>query len=259
MKKVAIVTGASSGMGQELVKMIDQLFNNIDEIWIIARRRDYLENLRREINKNTVIICEDITDHGFADRFAKMLRQEKPNVKFLVNAAGYGIYGEFADNATEVESGMIDTNCTALTTITSIVLPYMQARSRIINFASSAAFMPQPQFAVYVATKAYVLSFSRGLNAELNPKGIYVTAVCPGPVATEFFTIAESGQSKKAWFKDMLMANAGEVAKQALEDSINRKEVSVYGKSMKAFRVMTKLLPHSMLIKIYVKISSKNN
>ena len=250
MKRVAIITGASSGMGKEFALKIDKCFNSIDEIWLIARRKDRLEELRREINKSCLIICEDITEYGFKDRFCKMLRQENPNIKILVNCAGYGIYGAVDYESIEVEKGMVDVNCTALTTITLATLPYMKKNSRIINLASSAGFLPQPNFSIYAATKSYVLSFSRSLNRELKKKGIYVTAVCPGPVATEFFTIAEKGIEKPAW-KEMFMADAKDVVELAIKDSINKKELSIYGISMKLFLILTKLLPHKLILDVY--------
>lgn len=250
MKHVAIITGASSGIGKEFALKIDRKFNSIDEIWLIARRNDRLEELRYEINKSCKIFCEDITGEGFKDKFVNMLKQEKPNVKMLVNCAGYGIYGNVFEESIEVEKGMIDVNCTALTVVTLATIPYMTKNSRIINMASSAGFLPQPGFSIYAATKSFVLSFSRSLNRELKDKKIYVTAVCPGPVRTEFFTIAEKGKEKPAW-KEMFMADAKDVVKLAIKDSMNKKEVSVYGVTMKLFALITKVLPHKLILDIY--------
>lgn len=250
MKRVAIITGASSGIGKEFALQIDKNFNSIDEIWLIARRKDRLEELRYEINKSCLVFCEDIAEEGFKDRFIKILKQEKPNVKMLINCAGYGIYGNAIEESIEVEKGMIDVNCTALTVMTLATIPYMTKNSRIINMASSAGFLPQPDFSVYAATKSYVLSFSRSLNRELREKDIFVTAVCPGPVMTEFFTIAEKGKEKPAW-KEMFMADAKDVVKLAIKDSINKKELSVYGVAMKLFLFITKVLPHKLILDFY--------
>lgn len=257
MKRVAIVTGASSGMGREFVLNIDRTFKNVDEIWLIARRRDLLEELRANINKPCIIINEDITDTGFNARFAKMLKQEKAGVKILVNCAGYGIMGPVGDAAHDVSVGMINTNCMGLTSVTHVVLPYMTKKSRIINLASSAAFLPQPQFAIYAASKSYVLSFSRALNCELKDREIFVTAVCPGPVATDFFTIAE-GEHKRVWFKDLFMVNAKDVVDKAIKDSIDRREISIYGLPMKLFYVFTKIVPHGIIFRFYGVFSKKN-
>ena len=174
----------------------------------------------------------------------------------LVNCAGYGIIGEADSEAIEVEVGMAETNCCGLAVTTLVAIPYMSSNSRIINIASSAAFLPQPYFAMYAATNSFVLSFSRALRRELMDRGIVVTAVCPGPVDTEFFAIAEKG-TKRAWFKEFAMASADEVVEQALMDSINKKELSVYGFSMKMFRLMTKIMPHRILLDLYTKMYQK--
>lgn len=254
-KKVAVITGASSGMGREFAKLIDREFTCIDEIWLIARRRERLEEVRAEIHKPSLIICSDVSDASFADYYRKMLKQERAGIKLLINCAGYGIIGPVAETGYDVSVGMVKTNCEGLTTITQLSLPYMLEKSRIINLASSAAFLPQPDFAIYAASKSYVLSFSRALNAELREREIFVTAVCPGPVATEFFRIAEDGH-QRAWFKDFFMADCYSVVKQALEDSIARKELSIYGNAMKAFYVLSRIIPHRIILKI-IKILSK--
>ena len=146
---------------------------------------------------------------------------------------------------------MIDLNCKALTHMTKLCIPYMKKGSRIINIASAAAFCPQPSFGVYAATKAYVLSFSRSLCAELEDDEIFVTAVCPGPVATEFFETA--GQKKKNTVKNAVMARPEAVVKQALLDAKAGKEMSVYGASMKGAEAAAKLLPHRVILKTMKK------
>ena len=254
-KKVAVITGASSGMGREFANLIDRELTCIDEIWLIARRRDRLEEVRDEIHKPSLIICSDVSEDSFADYYRKMLKQERAGIKLLINCAGYGIIGSVAETGYDVSVGMVKTNCEGLTTVTQLSLPYMLEKSRIINLASSAAFLPQPDFAIYAASKSYVLSFSRALNVELRERNIFVTAVCPGPVATEFFRIAEDGH-KRAWFKDYFMADCYSVVKQALEDSMARKELSIYGTAMKILYILSKMIPHKIILKI-MRIFSK--
>lgn len=254
-KRVAVITGASSGMGREFAKMIDKKFNCIDEIWLIARRKDRLEEVREEINKPSIIICHDVSEESFAEYYRKMLKQERAGIKLLINCAGYGIIGSVADTGYDVSVGMVKTNCEGLTTVTHLSLPYMLEKSRIINLASSAAFLPQPDFAIYAATKSYVLSFSRALNMELRDKQVFVTAVCPGPVATDFFRIAEDGQ-KRIWYKELFMVDCHSVVNQALEDSIARKELSIYGLAMKAFYILSKRIPHRFILK-FMKLIEK--
>ena len=177
-------------MGVEFALQLDNVFQNIDEIWMIARRKKELLEVAQHLEHTTRILDMDITKEEQIERLRKLLADEKPVVRMLVNCAGYGILGDFTASNISEELGMIEVNCKALTQMTHLCLPYMKKNSRIIQLASSAAFLPQPNFAVYAATKAYVYSFSRALRQELRRKKIYVTAVCPGPVDTPFFDIA---------------------------------------------------------------------
>lgn len=203
MKKIIIVTGASSGMGVCFAKQLAS--EKPDELWIVARRKDRLENLKKEIeSENSVSVRAvdmDISGAHGARRLKSLLDEEKNKGDFeisvLVNNAGFGTYGEFADTDTDREMEMVDLDCTSLTGITGFALPYMRKGGRIINTASLASFLPLGNFAVYGACKAYVLSFSVALAAELKPKGISVTALCPGPVSTEFANVASKGAREK--------------------------------------------------------------
>ncbi|MCD1653114.1 SDR family NAD(P)-dependent oxidoreductase [Treponema zuelzerae] len=190
MKQIAIVTGASSGMGSDFARQIDGR-EGIDEIWLVARRRARLESLAGELkNARAVIIEADLsTDEGISIITAK-LAAEKPSVRILVNNAGYGKIGNFSDLSRGDNLGMVDLNVRTLTALTYDALPYMATGSSIIQVASLAAFLPISTMAVYAASKSYVLSFSEALAVELEARGISVTALCPGPVATEFFEIA---------------------------------------------------------------------
>lgn len=167
----------------------------------------------------------------------------------LVNCAGYGIMGEFSASNISEELGMIDVNCKALTQMTYLCIPYMKKNSRIIQLASSAAFLPQPNFAVYAATKSYVYSFSRALNQELRPKKIYVTAVCPGPVDTPFFDIAEKTGSTLA-VKKLTLVRADQVVERAIADSYHKHERSVYSAWIKSFDIAAKVLPHRAALEL---------
>ncbi len=149
---------------------------------------------------------------------------------------------------------MIDLDMRALTALTRLSIPYLSKKSRIINFASMAAFLPQPSFAVYAACKSYVLSFSRALNEELRGTGCVVTAVCPGPVRTEFFDIAETS-GRIPFYKLFFMADPDKVVRKAFRDSVTGRDISIYGASMNAFALMTKLLPHSFIFFIMRRIN----
>ncbi len=238
--KIAVITGASSGIGSEFVKQIAK-YSNIDEIWVIARRKERLEELASNLPKKIKVIPMDLTKQESLDELKSFLYQESPDVRLLVNCAGYGIRKDFADGTFEEEVGMIDINCKSMTMVTYQCIPYMRNNSRIIQIASAAAFLPQAGFAVYSATKAYVLSFSRALNQELKKKQIHVTAVCPGPVDTEFFAISDGG-GKMPTYKKLFLAKTDKVVKKALRDSRNKKSISMYGFYIKLLRILTRFM-----------------
>lgn len=247
--KIAVVTGASSGMGREFIMQIADRFGGIEEIWAIARRGDRLEELSTEVPVKLRILEIDLTNEKRLTELYQWLINEKPEVKWLINAAGYGKIGPVGGVNLADETGMIDLNCKALCAVTHMVIPYMSGNSRIIQFASAAGFLPQPDFAIYAATKAFVLSYSRALNKELREKRIYVTAVCPGPVKTEFFEIAGT-TGKLLLYKKLVMADPKKVVRLALRDSMMGRSVSVYGFTMKAFRFFCKILPHDTILDI---------
>lgn len=245
---IAVVTGASSGMGREFVKLLDRELSTLDEIWVIARRGERLKELEKTVKTKLVPIELDLAASEASSVLAGMLKEKNPQIKFLVNSAGFGKIGSIKELPAKDQLSMIRVNCSALTEITCLMLPYMAKKSRIINLASAAAFLPQPGFAVYAASKSYVLSFSRALNQELKPSGTSVTAVCPGPVKTEFFDLAEQ-TGVVPLYKKLVMADPVKVVEKAFRDSIRGKSVSVYGGLMNIFHLITKLLPHDIFIK----------
>lgn len=247
--RIAVVTGASSGMGREFVMQLGYFYRNLDEIWVIARRKERLEFLNEESRVPLRIFVGDLMKKPVYKEYHRTLRELSPDVRMLVNAAGFGKSGTFSDIAEDgrkIQTDMVDLNCRALTRMTQMTLPYMGRGSRIINLASAAAFCPQPGFAVYAATKSYVLSFSRALGAELKYRGISVTAVCPGPVNTEFFDVSGPLTSP---LKKLTLARPSRVVHRALKDSRKRKSLSVYGAAMKTVRLGTKLIPHSLILR----------
>lgn len=245
---IAVVTGASAGMGREMVRQIDKIYTDgIDEIWIIARRVDRLKALSKEISHKARILPLDLTEDKDIEELELSLSLISPNIKLLVNASGYGIMGSFNSSNPDEQAGMVRLNCEAVVRVTRMCLDYMKKGARIIQFASAASFLPQPDFAVYAATKSFVLSFSRALREELVPRHISVTAVCPGPVDTEFFSIAEKLGSNFN-FKKYFMADASKVVRTALVDAYNRKALSVYSAFMRGFRVLAKIFPHSLIL-----------
>lgn len=256
-KSIVIITGASSGLGEQFSLQIDAHFRKTDEIWLIARRKDRLVKLSRRLRNNTRIMAMDITDDEQLNVLRSTLQQYDCQIRMLVNCAGYGVIGDFSKLEYEEQMGMIRLNCEALTKMTYLCLPYMVKGSRIIQLASSAAFMPQPGFAVYAASKAYVHSFTQALGAELKEKDIYVTSVCPGPVDTPFFDIAEKDGQMLA-IKAMSLVNSYDVVSKALRDSIDKKNVSVYSFPIKGFALLTKLIPHRVLVPFVRRMKEQN-
>lgn len=247
--KIAVVTGASSGMGRETIVQLWEHFNEFDEMWIIARRKERMDELEQRVGVTLRKFPLDLTLKEDRRLLEECLESEKPQVKFLVNAAGFGKIGRVDTVSLLDETNMVGLNCEALCAVTRMVLPYMSPNSRIIQFSSSAAFLPQPGFAIYGATKAFVLSYSRALNQELKSRHIYVTAVCPGPVKTEFFDIAQT-TGEIPLYKLLVMANPRRVVAKAIRDSVAGREISVYGFTMKMFLLLCKVLPHSWLLKL---------
>lgn len=248
---IVIITGASSGMGTEFALQLDAALSmkKVDEIWLIARRKEALLEVASVLEHTTRVLDMDVTKQSDVDRFKALLSRERPNIRMLVNCAGYGVLGAFDEQSEADVLGMIDLNCRALTQMTHICLPYMRKNSRMIQLASSAAFIPQKSFAVYAATKSYVLSFSRGLNEDLKKRGIHVTAVCPGPVDTPFFDLAEKDGDTLA-IKKLVMAKAELVVEQAIRASRAKKSMVVYGLPMRASLLFTKLLPHDFILAV---------
>lgn len=245
---IAIVTGASSGMGREFVKKLDN--ENLDEIWVVARRADRLEELKAEIKTPVKVIACDLTKN--INAFLSILEEKKPEIKILVNCSGYGKFGHTDVVPVEESLGMIDLNCKALVEVTQRAIPYMVENSHIVQLCSLSSFQPVPYLNVYASTKAFVLSYSQGLNAELKSKKIHVMAVCPGWVETEFFARAETDQKDAVTYFNKIY-KAKDVIDTAYKDMKKKKAVSIHGFRIKAQVLLVKLLPHSLVIKIWLK------
>lgn len=236
---IAIITGASSGMGMEFARQIDSRLCKTDEIWILARRREPMEELARSMMIKTRIVVIDVTDEKELKRFSEVLAISESKITMLVNCAGMGCHGAFSAQTDEEISSMLRLNIMALTGLTKICLPYMRKGSKIVQFASGAAFVPQAEFAVYAASKSYVYSFSRALGKEVKRRGISVTTVCPGPVRTPFLEHAYGDISYMNKLKQLTTKSAACVVAKAIDDCIKGKKVSVCGIPMQALYLAT--------------------
>ena len=247
----AIITGASSGMGREFVKMTAAR-GDVDEIWVIARREDKLKELQKEVKVPLHILPLDLLKAESYERFQAELDTRRPNVTFLVNASGFGRFGRNDQIPLQDDLDMIDLNCKAMVNITKRVLPFMPKGSHIIQVDSLSSFQPVPYLGIYGATKAFVLSYSRSLNVELKGRDIKVMAFCPGWVKTPFFDGAETYSKDAVTYYNKLFT-AEEVVRVAMKDSAKGKDVCVPGFWVKAQVLATKLLPHKLIMKIWMK------
>lgn len=249
--KIAIVTGASSGMGRDFVRALDS--RGFDEIWAIARRRDELEALASECKTSVRVMALDLkTDFAFGEIEAA-LAAEKPDVGYLICGAGYGRFGNYEKVDFEQSKGMIDLNVTALVRTTYAALPYMKSGAHIIEIASASAFMPLPYMNVYAATKAFVRHFSRALGAELSSRKISVTALCPGWVDTEFISNADK-TDKGSVTSFPGMKKSPDVVAAALRAADRGKGMCVPGAAIKAAHVGSKLIPTGLVMRVWGKI-----
>lgn len=252
MKYIALVTGASSGMGREFVRQIAAGYPSLDEIWVLARRLPALQELKEELPlKQLKLLSLDLSNKEDLEELEKTLKKERPLIRLLVNSAGCGRGGAIAEQDWRDACQILDVNCRALTAVTMICLPYLRKGSRILQMDSGSAFLPQPGFAIYAASKSYVLSFDQALGAELKDKGITVTSVCPGPVDTEFFHTG--GITLSPW-KRMFLTKPEKVVRKALFDGEAGKALSIYGCSIKIVHVLGKLFPHKLLVNLMAKL-----
>ncbi len=258
--KIAIVTGASSGMGKEFVKQLSG-YVTVDEVWVIARREQALRDLQAVCPCPVRPLAFDLGKEESFISITALLEKERPDVKLLVNAAGFGKFGRFEKIPLADELAMIDLNCKALVAMTRIVLPYMHRGSHILQLDSLSAFQPVPFITTYGATKSFVLSYSRAMNAELRGTGIRMMALNPGWVKTEFFGRAmEIEQSDVQYFNRLY--DADWVVATGLKHLYKRKkDVCVPGLPIRNQVRLVKLLPHTLVMKIWMcqQKKPKNN
>lgn len=253
---IAIVTGASSGMGREFVLQLSN-YVQVEQIWVIARRQAALEALQKDCPVAIRPVPLDLCQETAMEQLSALLAAEKPEVKLLVNAAGFGKFGSGEAIPMADECRMIDLNCKALLAVTRTVLPYMPRGSHILQLDSLSAFQPVPYLGTYAATKAFVLSYSRSLNRELRPKGIRCMAMSPGWVRTEFFDHAfQTSTTEVQYFSHVYEAK--DVVATGLKDLYrSRKDVSVHGLSVRMQVRLVKLLPHSLVMSIWQRQQKK--
>lgn len=249
-KTVAIITGATGGIGKEFVHELNK--EALDEIWIIGRNKERLVEIKKQYGEKIVPICADLTKMQDLMSIQTLLTEEVV-VAYLINNAGIAHMMPSKDfEQDEIEKTII-LNCNVPVILTNYCIPYMKKGSKIINISSAAAFQPVPYINLYAATKAFEHSYSRALNVELKPLGITVTAVSPSWVDTNMLAKEINGKSVK--FYGIVSPEA--VAEKAIKDAKRGKDVSICSFYVKCQHLNVKLLPHKLVMKIWMRSIKK--
>lgn len=251
--KTALITGASSGIGREFARQLAR--SGYDRIYCIARREGKLAELKGELGDMIIPLTADLAkEDSFVNITDRLKNDGTKQITTLVAAAGFGKYGSFANNSESDMEAEVNVNIIGLMRTVRLALPFLKNGSQIILMGSQSAFQPLPEFNVYASTKAFVLHFGRALSRELKKDGISVTTVCPGYVDTEFFSVAEKSGDPTACRNFKPMCKTCDVVRHAISDAERGKDVSVYGGTIKAARLLSKILPHSLVMKVWLKI-----
>lgn len=258
MNNTALITGASSGIGSELARIHAK--NNGDLI-LVARRMDRLESLKTELESNYAVKVEliemDLAVPGAGTKLVEMMQDRNIIIKYLFNNAGFGGYGEFIERDLKIDMEMIQLNVSTLVEISHGIANQMvkNGGGKILNTASTAGFLPGPLQATYFATKAFVVSFSQALNQELMHQGVSVTALCPGPVQTEFIAVA--GMTKSTMFKGA--KTAAYTAQKGYNALMNNKIICISEPSLHfLINYMLWMLPRRIVLKMVERMQRIN-
>lgn len=241
---IAIVTGATGDIGEEFVK---SLLSETDQVWAVGRSENKLTSLKEKYGDKIVPVRVDLSDRNDIFSFCEKIESEKPEIRYLVNNAGVAKMKSVSEFTLEEISDMLDINDKAATLICRACIPYMVKGSYILNVASASAFQPNPYIALYSASKAYLLSFTRSLNVE--NENITCTAVCPGWVDTKMLPKQRDGKD----IRYPGMTPASKVVEVALKDCHKGKDVSVCSFYFRYMRFLSKVTPHSIAMKMWVK------
>lgn len=250
-KRTAIVTGATGGLGKEFIRLM--LKEDIDEIWAVARNKEKLESLREGSEDRIAVFSRDLSNAEELHSFESILREKNPEIVYLINNAGIGKMGAYDDFTVNDIEKTLDINCRAVAVLCRMCIPYMNRKSHMLNISSQASFQPDPYLNMYAATKAFVTSYSRALNREVQAKGITVTAVCPGWVDTEL--LLKEMNHQKIKFPGLVTADM--VAEKAIRDAKAGKDMSVCTVYVKFMQLFSKILPHKVIMDLWIKSIKK--
>ncbi len=251
-KKTTLITGASSGIGKDLAYVYAEKNYNLV---LVARRKENLEKIKNEIEKNTnaqvEIISMDLASVNSAEQLYDEIKKKNISIDVLINNAGFGVYGNFVDKDIAEDEGMILLNIMTLTKLTKLFAKEMKEKGggNIVNIASTGAFQAVPGIAIYVATKAYVLNFSEAIAFELKKHNVFVTTICPGPTKTEFADVAKMSQNP---FKNA--PTARELAEFTYKSMVKRKVTAIQGLKNNFLVFTVRLSPRKLITAIAEKV-----
>lgn len=251
--KYALITGASSGMGKEFAVQCAES-GEYDRIIAVARRAERLNELVCKFGEMIVPVTLDLECEESFDVIRDKLEKENISLSLVVCAAGLGKYGSFAGISEQNCEKMVNVNLLGVMRTVRATVDHIHDGGRIILLGSQSSFQPLPYFNIYASTKAFIVHFGRALNIELKPRGIKVTTVCPGYVETEFFAVAAQSEQPDACTNFKPMYKPRDVVKRALKDSKKGKDMSVFGAYTKSMRLISKLLPHKLVMAVWLKI-----
>lgn len=246
MKIIAILTGATGGLGREFLKQI--LLEDVDEVWAIARNEQKLWELKQQYGERVKTFSLDLSDVEDMKKVGQLLEEHNPNVAYLINNAGLAKMGSYQDFSVEELDKTINVNCKAPVILSKLCIPYMGKNSKILNISSASAFQPNPYINLYAASKAFERSYSRALNVELEGTGISSVAVCPSWIDTEMLQKEING--KKVKFPGLVTPER--VVRDALRDAKRGKDMSICSFYVKCQHINVKLLPQKWVMKIWM-------
>lgn len=260
MKNIAIVTGASSGIGKAFFLSLKSKESELDEIWVIARSEDKLNALRTETSLPVRVFPLDLSENRSISALERVLREETPSIKYLICASGFGRFRGVSADDVDVLQNMVDLNCRSIVGITRVAYPYIAKGGLVMPIASVAAFQPIPYLATYGASKAFVLSYGRALDKELRKeKDAKCLCVCPFWTKTAFFNRATASGGDSVVKKYAVMYEPERIVEQAWKDAKKKKrDVSVYGAKAKGQAFLVKLLPHRLVMRIWLRQQKLN-
>ena len=252
MKKIAIVTGASSGIGKEFFLSLNDKASEFEEIWVIARNADKLNALKETTTTPLRVFSLDLSTKEALQTIEKTLEDETPQIAYLICASGFGRFCGVQDDERETLENMVDLNCRSIVGLTRACAPYLIKGGLVMLIASVAAFQPIPYIATYAATKAFVLNFTRALAMEMKKKGIRVMAVCPFWTKTAFFDRAIDSERDKVVKKYVAMYEPKQIVSRAIADYKKGKPVSLFGFMTKLQLLAVKIAPTGATMRIWM-------